>query len=146
MTIRRAATPADLRKIYPVIRELRPHLSENEFVEQALRQAEAHSYILIYVEDAQGKPAAVAGYRKTEMLHWGKVLYIDDLVTAETARGHGYADHLFNYIVTEARENGLDAVHLDSGTHSGRWDAHRFYLKHGMNITSYHFVLNLKTT
>jgi GNAT superfamily N-acetyltransferase len=142
--IKIALMPEDLRKVYPVMRELRPHLSEEEFVAQALRQAETQNYALIYMEDGAGNVAGVAGYRPVEMLHWGKVLYIDDLVTAETHRGQGFADHLFNYVVNQARAQKLDAVHLDSGTHSGRWDAHRFYLKHGMNITSYHFVLNLK--
>lgn len=145
MTIHTAKTPDQLRHVFPVIKELRPHLSEERFVEQALRQMQSHGYILIYVEDERGQPAAAAGYRPTEMLHWSKVLYIDDLVTAEAARGRGLADHLFNYIEQEAREQGLAAVHLDSGTHSGRWDAHRFYLKHGMNITSYHFVKDLKS-
>ena len=145
MHIHHAATPEQLRHVYPVIRELRPHLTEEQFVEQAQRQMTAHGYILIYVEDERGVPVGAAGYRPTEMLHWSKVLYIDDLVTVESARGHGFADHLFNYIMNEARTQGLAAVHLDSGTHSGRWDAHRFYLKHGMNITSYHFVLNLNS-
>jgi len=145
MIIHHAQTPEQLRHVYPVIKELRPHLTEEKFVEQAERQMQAHGYILIYVEDENGKPTAVAGYRPVEMLHWSKVLYIDDLVTAEAARGHGFADHLFNHIVNQARDQGLAAVHLDSGTHSGRWDAHRFYLKHGMNITSYHFVLDLKS-
>lgn len=146
MTIQTAKTPEQLRRVYPVIKELRPHLSEEQFVEQAQRQMQTQGYILIYVEDAHGNTAAAAGYRAVEMLHWSKVLYIDDLVTAEAFRGHGFADHLFNYIEHEARNQGFAAVHLDSGTHSGRWDAHRFYLKHGMNITSYHFVKDLKST
>lgn len=144
MTIHTAKTPDQLRHVYSVIRELRPHLTEQQFIEQVERQAREHGYILIYIEES-GRAVAAAGYRPTEMLHWSKVLYIDDLVTAESARGRGYADHLFNYIEQQAREQGLAAVHLDSGTHSGRWDAHRFYLKHGMNITSYHFVKDLKS-
>ncbi|MCB1058717.1 MAG: GNAT family N-acetyltransferase [Calditrichaeota bacterium] len=146
MTIHSASTPNDLRRIYPVVHELRPHLTEEQFIAQAQRQADSQDYLLIYVEVSGGNVAGVAGYRPVEMLHWGKVLYIDDLVTAQTHRGQGVADHLFNYIVNQARKQRLDAVHLDSGTHAGRWDAHRFYLKHGMNITSYHFVLNLKQT
>ncbi|MBK6765305.1 MAG: GNAT family N-acetyltransferase [bacterium] len=146
MTIRHATTSEQLRLVYPVMRELRPHLSEDAFVEQALRQMREHGYILIYLEDDTGTAIGAAGYRRTEMLHWSKVLYIDDLVTAEAARGRGAADHLFTHIVETAKAEGLAAVHLDSGTHAGRWDAHRFYLTHGMNITSYHFVLNLKST
>ncbi len=145
MEILTAATPEQLRRVFPVMRELRPHLSEENFIEQVQRQAQTQGYILIYVEDAQGEPCAAAGYRPTEMLHWGKVLYIDDLVTAERAREQGAAGHLFNHIVELARAQNCDAVHLDSGTHSGRWAAHRFYHKRGMSITSYHFVLNLRT-
>lgn len=145
MTIRHATTPEQIRHVHAVMRELRPHLSADEFVEQVQRQMREQGYILIYMEDDSGQPVGAAGYRRTEMLHWSKVLYIDDLVTAQAARGRGCADHLFNYIEQHARTEGLAAVHLDSGTHSGRWDAHRFYLKHGMNITSYHFVKDLKS-
>ncbi|MCB9357445.1 MAG: GNAT family N-acetyltransferase [Calditrichaeota bacterium] len=145
MNILTAHSPEEIRRVYTVMRELRPHLSETEFVEQVLRQMQGHGYTLIYMMDEQGEPVAAAGYRKTEMLHWGKVLYIDDLVTAERARSEGYAGHLFKHLMSLAREADLDAIHLDSGTHSGRWDAHRFYHKRGMSITSYHFVLNLRT-
>lgn len=143
MTILHATTPDQIRRVYAVMRELRPHLSEDQFVEQVERQMREFGYTLIYIEES-GQALAAAGYRRTEMLHWGKVLYIDDLVTAQAARGRGCADHLFNFIVDHARREKLAAVHLDSGSHAGRYDAHRFYLKHGMNITSYHFVLNLK--
>ncbi|MBK6910924.1 MAG: GNAT family N-acetyltransferase [bacterium] len=145
MTIHHATSPEQIRLVYNVMRELRPHLTADQFVEQVLRQMREHGYILIYIEES-GQPLAAAGYRRTELLHWGKVLYIDDLVTAAAARGRGCADHLFKFIVNQAREEGLAAVHLDSGTHAGRYDAHRFYHKHGMSITSYHFVLNLQTT
>lgn len=143
MTIHHATTPDQIRRVYSVMRELRPHLSKDQFVEQVERQMREFGYTLIYIEE-NGLALAAAGYRRTEMLHWGKVLYIDDLVTAQAARGRGCADHLFNFVVEHARREKLAAVHLDSGSHAGRYDAHRFYLKHGMNITSYHFVLNLK--
>ncbi|MDQ3552225.1 MAG: GNAT family N-acetyltransferase, partial [Bacteroidota bacterium] len=74
-------------------------------------------------------------------LHRGKSIYIDDLVTAPTARGKGFGGALLKYVFDEAREAGCQSVHLDSGVQ--RFAAHRLYLNNGFNITSHHFALEL---
>ena len=84
---------------------------------------------------------AVAGYRVTELLAWGKTLYVDDLATGSTRRGSGYGSRLFDWLLDEARRQGCAELHLDSGVH--RFDAHRFYLQKGMDITSHHFAIKL---
>jgi len=95
---------------------------------------------LAYLED-EGAIRSVAGFRIQEMLAWGRVLYVDDLVTADVDRSSGYGGQLFDWIVEHARANGCDQLHLDSGVQ--RFAAHRFYLCRRMEISAHHFSLKL---
>ena len=84
--------------------------------------------------------AAVAGFRIAENTAWGRFLYVDDLVTRADMRGRGHADAVMAWVEAEAERQGCDELHLDSGVGPEREDAHRFYFRHGMRITSYHFA------
>jgi GNAT superfamily N-acetyltransferase len=97
-------------------------------------------YKLAYVWDGEVK--AVAGFRISECLAWGKFLYVDDLVSKSSDRSKGYGGALFDWLVKHAKENGCAAFHLDSGVQ--RFAAHRFYLNKRMIIEAHHFALNLK--
>lgn len=132
---------ASIRRCYPVMVQLRPHLSEATFCEQVLRQFETQDYHLAAVEE-EGTIVAVAGYRLVENLAWGRFLYVDDLITDEARRGQGFGGRLFNWITEEAAREGCGALHLDSGVQ--RFAAHRFYLGKGMEMTCRHFGLALK--
>ena len=126
---------------YEVMRQLRPHLVEQQaFVEQVQRQI-AEGYKLICCQE-EGKVVAVAGFRFLEFLAWGKVLYIDDLITNSEARKNGYGGMLLKWIIEQAKQMNCDQVHLDSGPQ--RHDAHRLYLNHGFKIIGHHFALNFK--
>ena len=85
---------------------------------------------------------AAAGFRITESLAWGKYLYIDDLIVDEDHRRHGCAKALWIWLTRVAKENGCEQMHLDSGVN--RHDAHKFYLRHGMDITCHHFQVPVK--
>lgn len=139
--IRLAESVSDLTRCFPVMKELRPHLDLERFLAQVKRQADTAGYRLAYVEQGS-KVVAAAGFRITEMLAWGKTLYVDDLISAESARGGGHASRLFDWMVAEARRLGCDEFHLDSGVH--RHVAHRFYLHKLMDITSHHFALKMR--
>jgi GNAT superfamily N-acetyltransferase len=119
--------------------ELRPHLVENEFVTRIRRQMK-ESYRLVYAAQ-DGEVAAVAGYRLEEMLNRGPAMYVDDLVSSERVRGKGFGSKLFDWLVQRARDAGCARFHLDSGVH--RFEAHRFYLHKGMDITAHHFSMKL---
>src|SRR5438128_7687628 len=136
-----AKTPSDIRKCFPVMRELRTHLvSENEFFERIQRQ-QRQGYLLAFLE-AEGEVRAVAGYRFLESLFSGKFLYVDDLVTASRDRSLGFGGQLLDWLIEQAREHGCENLELDSGVQ--RFDAHRFYLIKRMNISSYHFRISTK--
>lgn len=140
MNIRTADTDADIQRCHPVMAELRPHIPESDFVARVRRQQQESGYRLVFREDAS-RVQAVAGFRIAEFLAWGRILYVDDLVTAEAARSHGHGEALFAWLVAHARAAGCAQLHLDSGVQ--RFGAHRFYLRQRMDITSHHFALKL---
>jgi GNAT superfamily N-acetyltransferase len=129
-----------LSAVYPVMRELRDELSEEDF---HLRYREGHpdGYRVIGLFD-EGQCRACAGYRLFTNFVSGKHMYIDDLVTAERWRSHGYGRLLNEYLVERARDEGCSSVQLDSATH--RLKAHRFYFRERYVITSFHFGYLLK--
>lgn len=134
-----AETEEDAARGYAVMAQLRPHLSQNEYLAQVERQL-LQGYRLALLE-ADGAVRAAAGYRFYEMLAHGRVLYVDDLVTDEGARSRGYGAALFAWLVEQARAAGCARLQLDSGVQ--RFDAHRFYFREGMHISSYHFTLEI---
>ena len=131
-----AETDDEIRRCFPALKVLRPHLNEATFLPQVRRQQQA-GYCLVGINGSQGGAAAVAGYRQLEFLAWGRVLYIDDLITLPEARGQGHGGRLLGWLVARAVDLGCDEVHLDSGYQ--RYDAHRLYLNKGFDLACHHF-------
>ena len=129
----------EIRSCYPVMAELRPHVQPDEFLSRVKRQAETAGYKIAYL--VHGEIKAVAGFRISECLAWGKFLRVDDLVTKSGERSKGYGGMLFDWLVEYAKEQGCEQLHLDSGVQ--RFDAHRFYLNKRMIIVCHHFSLDL---
>lgn len=125
---------------YDVLRQLRPHLSKKEFFVEQVKRQQAQGYKLACYKKEE-KVVAVIGFRFLEFLSWGKVLYIDDLITDAEEKRRGYAGCLLKWAIEEAKKANCTQVHLDS-SHI-RYDAHRLYLNHGFKITCHHFALDL---
>ncbi|HXG49512.1 MAG TPA: GNAT family N-acetyltransferase [Methylomirabilota bacterium] len=136
-----ARTDDEIRRCFPVMVELRPHLEIGTFVERVRRQERDKGFVLAALQVA-GLVQSVAGYWVAEFLAWGRILYVDDLVTREDARSQGYGQKLLAWLIERAREAGCDELHLDSGVQ--RFGAHRFYLRSGMDITCHHFAMKLR--
>ena len=136
-----AQSDADIARCFAVMHQLRPHLkNEAEFIRLCRQQMAEDHFSLIYVEDG-GAVAAVAGFRIQNFLHSGKTLYVDDLVTAEDKRSKGFGETLLAWMENHARGQGCQTFSLDSGTQ--RTDAHKFYFRQGLAITSFHFAKKL---
>lgn len=140
MPISLATTHDDIQRCFPVMSELRPALLAADFVARVKRQQQ-DGYHLAFLTDKK-IVKAVAGYRFSESLSWGKFMYVDDLVTAEKFRSQGHGQKLFQWLVLQAKSRKCDQLHLDSGVH--RFGAHRFYLASRMDIIGYHFAVKLK--
>lgn len=121
---------------YPVIAQLRPAFSEDEFLQQVEALSRDHGYRLVFAP-VNGKAGAVAGFRTGRSLSWGRYLYIDDLVTDSGMRSLGLGQRLMNWLFDEASRLRCEGIHLDSGVH--RFDAHRFYMRNGLEIRGHHF-------
>ncbi len=76
--IKLAEDDDEIQRCYPVMAELRPHVGADEFLPRVRRQSASAGYKLAYLADGDVK--AVAGFRISECLAWGKFLYVDDLV------------------------------------------------------------------
>jgi GNAT superfamily N-acetyltransferase len=138
-----ARTPAQIRRCHAVMRELRPQVQAAQTFVQRIRRQQRQGYLLAFVE-AEGEIRAVAGYRYLESLFSGKFLYVDDLVTSESARSQGWGGALLDWLLEQAAAQGCDQLELDSGVQ--RFDAHRFYFTRRMKIASYHFSIKTNGT
>ena len=140
MTVKVAASDADIRRCAGVMQQLRPAIGEEEFLVRSKRQQAEQNWRLIYLEEG-GEVVAVSGFRILECMATGKTLYVDDLVTSENQRSKGYGEKLLEWMEQAARDEGCSCVRLDSGTH--RTGAHKFYFRMGMPIVSFHFMKKL---
>jgi GNAT superfamily N-acetyltransferase len=127
-----------LRKAQYVHRQLRTALP-SEYEEKMRRVFAGGGRMCVAVE--RDEVAGVAVYRTHENTWAGRVLYVDDLVTDEARRSKGVGRALLGHLEAKARAGGLQTLCLDSGTQ--RHEAHRFYFREGMVVTSFHFVKKL---
>lgn len=137
--IQLAVTDQDIRNCFPVMVQLRPFLSEDEFLTRVKRQL-AQGYRL-YRLLADGEVRAVTGFRLSESLGHGKFLYVDDLVADEAQRSNGHGGLLFDWLIDFALKENCAELRLDCAVH--RFDAHRFYMRKRMKLTTHHFVMKL---
>ena len=138
--IQLADTDEAIARCYTVMRELRPALASAEGFTALVRQQQAEGFMLAYLE-VEGVVVTVAGYRVQHMLASGLTMYVDDLVTGAAHRSQGYGKTMLDWLIAKAHERDCATFSLDSGTH--RKDAHAFYLRERMRISSFHFMLPL---
>jgi GNAT superfamily N-acetyltransferase len=128
--------PRLLTDMLPVLRELRPHLDEASFTAV---YAEGHPQGLRFLAAYDGhRCVGVAGWRVLALAFAIRKLYVDDLVTTSEGRSRGVGHALLTELEARARAAGCTVLDLDSGVH--RHDAHRFYFREGMHISSHHFT------
>jgi GNAT superfamily N-acetyltransferase len=138
--IEHVRTDEEVLACYDVMAELRPHLAREAFV-PTVRAMQKDGLRLACIRD-DGRVVAVAGYRVSANLFCGRHLYVDDLVTAESARSKGHGKALLDWLRAQAVAEDCDVFHLDSGMQRKR--AHQFYLREGLEIAGYHFSERLK--
>lgn len=120
----------------PVLRELRPHLTADG-LRQVYVEGHPQGYRFLAALDGE-RCLGVAGYRVLATVVFGRKLYVDDLATASAARSTGVGKALLDELERRARDAGCAVLDLDSGVQ--RHDAHRFYLRERMHISSHHFT------
>ncbi|HMF03714.1 MAG TPA: GNAT family N-acetyltransferase [Acidimicrobiia bacterium] len=132
--------PAETHLAYEAMLELRPNIgTDAEFVARVndVQRPAGYRIVASFDDRDDAAAAAIAGFHIGDMLAWGHFLYVEDLVTRESARGVGHGTGLLDWIRVEAERDGCDSLQLDSG--SQRHAAHRLYLSRGYSITGHHF-------
>lgn len=116
--------------------ELRPHLTP-ELFRQVYEEGYPQGLRFLAAFDEAGRCLGVAGWRVLATTVSVRKLYVDDLVTTAEARSKGVGAALLGELEARARARVCAELDLDSGVH--RHDAHRFYMRERMHISSYHF-------
>jgi GNAT superfamily N-acetyltransferase len=131
--------PGDPRLVddmLPVLKQLRTHLDADSL---AAVYAEGHPQGLRFLVAYDGdRCVGVAGWRILALTFAIRKLYVDDLVTTSDGRSKGVGHALLAELETRARAAGCTVLDLDSGVQ--RHDAHRFYFRERMHISSHHFT------
>jgi GNAT superfamily N-acetyltransferase len=138
----RELLPPQTGLAFAAMRALRTDLADEEsFVSRVDGTLRGQGYRLLGAFEEETESAvAVAGFRVADSLAWGHYLYVDDLSTLLEARRRGHGRALLDRLLEEARREGCDQLHLDSGVALDRADAHRLYLNAGMVISAHHFA------
>lgn len=109
----------DLERFYPVMKELRPHLSFDDYISIYNEAHKSDGYEIVAIEE-NGKVQAVMGYRFLSDYVRGRHLYIDDLVSTESSRSKGFGAELLKYAEEIAKQNGIKALRLCTGIENER--------------------------
>lgn len=121
--VRELTTEAEWRAAFPVLRELRDHLTEETYLGY-LREMCEEGYRLFALYEGDDV-IAVAGAGIRTNFYNGRHLFVYDLVTRPERRSEGHGSRLMRFLDEWARERDCESLTLESGL--WREDAHRFY-------------------
>jgi hypothetical protein len=141
VTLREATSDAEILACWPVMRELRPHLTEAAvFTERVRRQQhDGHRLLAAWEADAA---IGLAGWRVLEALIHGRFCYVDDLVARAGTRRGGLCARLLDGVAEAARALGLPHLVLDTGI--GNVLGQRFSFHYGMLPDALRFAIPIE--
>ncbi|MFB6092950.1 MAG: GNAT family N-acetyltransferase [Haloquadratum sp.] len=121
--IRELTTDDEERAAFPVLRQLRDHLTEEQYLAYLDEMRDEGYRLFAIVED--DVIVAVAGVVIRTNFYNGRHLFVCDLVTDQDHRSEGYGERLMRFVDEWARDHDCESLTLASGL--WREDAHRFY-------------------
>lgn len=130
----------ELERCYPVMKELRPHLSFEDYFSIYEQSHASDGYEIVAIE-AEGEILAVMGYRFLSDFVRGQHVYVDDLVSTEKARSQGLGAELLKFAENVALENGCKSLRLCTGIENER--GIKFYDRNGWTKRAYAYVKKL---
>ena len=122
--IRELKTEGEIRSAFSVMKQLRSHLDEEEYID-LVKEAKAIDNYRMYALFENEKMVAVSGFKPMITLYDGRFVWVCDLVTDHDIRSKGHGRKLLDFIHSWAEENNYNRVALSSGL--TREAAHRFY-------------------
>ena len=127
----------DLERCFPVMKELRPHLSYDEFISIYQDLQKSDGYELVAFEKGE-QILALMGYRFLSDFVRGRHLYIDDLVSTESSRSQGLGAKLLIYAEEIAKQNKCKVFRLCTGVENER--GVKFYEKNNWTKRAYAYA------
>jgi len=115
----------ELQNAYPIVRQLRKHLSMDDFIELA-RQMMGNGY-RAFCLFTNGKIVAYTGIAVLTNLYYGKHIWVYELVVDEALQGKGYGKQMLSFVEQYAKDNSISCIALSSGLE--KVSAHKFYEK-----------------
>jgi len=140
-TLREATSDVEVLACWPVMRELRPHLTEAATFAERVRRQQRDGYRLLAAWE-HGAVVGLAGWRVLETLIRGRFCYVDDLVVRADARRGGLGARLLDGVAEAARALGLPHLVLDTGIDNVL--GQRFYFRHGMLPGALRFAMPIE--
>ncbi|WYS07353.1 GNAT family N-acetyltransferase [Bacillus sp. FSL R5-0394] len=140
--IKELQSEKEILAAFPVVKQLRTHLDESEYLEFVIEAQEKDRYkmLALFEED---EIVAVIGFKPMVTLYYGRFVWVCDLVTDQKKRSKGYGEKLLTYVHEWAKNYHYEQVALSSGLQ--RESAHRFYeQKMDYEKVSYVFKVSLK--
>ena len=136
LELRHVTSDQDYQACFPVVRQLRPHLTDvATFAAQARRQSR-QGYRMLAAWD-HDTVKGLAGYRLQENLLYGRFLYVDDLVADSDTRNQGIGGLLITTLRDAARQESCAHFVLDTAL--GNALGQRFYFHQGLLARGMHF-------
>ena len=136
MPIIELKTPEEFAPAYPLIKQLNPTLSEEEFNRKLQKMLVQGYRCIAMVED--GEYQAVCGFWHGTRFWCGDFIDLDNFVVDEKLRGKNIGKQLIDWIENIAKELDCNQVGMDCLVISN--GAHRFYFREGYIIKGYHFI------
>ncbi len=122
------SSSVDLERAFPIMSELRPHLTFSEFKEIYEMANKREGYQIVAIEDG-GQLVALMGFRFLSDFVRGRHLYIDDLVSTARVRSRGLGAELLAQAESLALKSGCKTLRLCTGIENDRGMA--FYEREG---------------
>ncbi|WP_336619002.1 GNAT family N-acetyltransferase [Jeotgalibacillus sp. ET6] len=121
-------TKPQWKEAYPLMSQLRTHLSEDEYLTIMEETVKENQYRLFGVWENKELKALV-GFMPMTTLYYGRFIWVCELVTDHRERSRGYGIILLDFVEQYAKDHDFQKVALSSGLQ--RQDAHRFYEEKG---------------
>ncbi len=139
MKIVELKTLPDLRRIYPLIKQLNPKLSKAQFNARLKEMLAADYRCIAAVEGA--KILGVAGFWIFTRFWCGRYIEPDNVVVDKKLRSRGVGKKLMVWIEAEAKRQKCDILYLTAYTHNHA--SHRFYLRERYIVRGFVFTKEL---
>lgn len=118
LTLVKAETPETLQEIYPLLVDIYPNLSQQDFISRATKRTDYVAMRLFKVMDKAALVGAVSFARFHNMIH-GDVLYLEEIVVKPELRNQGYGRMIFDLVVQFAKAEACSVIYTDDSSPLG---------------------------